>query len=186
MAAAKLEDGDIKGALHLLCSDDQLAIPDAVTFAEFSRLHPPAPADRRPAPSNDVPALRVTPVDVRTAIQSLPNGSAAGPDGLRPLHLKDLLLAAANNSPLLMAISDLVNVLLDGKTPNFVRGTIFGANLLAISKKNGGVRPIAVATNGEGCQPTWPATMPRIPVLPCRRRDSWALEFPVEQRQQSE
>jgi hypothetical protein len=42
------------------------------------------------------------------------------------------------------AIYDLVNVLLDGKTPNFVRGTIFGVNLLAISKKNGCVRPIAV------------------------------------------
>jgi hypothetical protein len=137
MAAAKLEDGDVKGAIRLLCSDDCLAIPDAVTFAELSRLHPPAP-------STDMPPLRVTPVEVKIAIQSFPNGSAADPDGLRPQHLKVLLLGAADNSPLLVAISDLVNVLLDGKTPNFVRGTIFGANLIASSKKNGGVRPIAV------------------------------------------
>jgi hypothetical protein len=59
MAAAKLKDGDAKGAIRLLCSDDRLAIQDAVTFAELSRLHPPAPADRRPAPSTDVPPLRV-------------------------------------------------------------------------------------------------------------------------------
>jgi hypothetical protein len=52
-------------------------------------------------------------------------------------------MGAADNSPLLVAMFDLVYVLLNGKTPNFVRGTVFGANLLAISKKNGAVRPIA-------------------------------------------
>jgi hypothetical protein len=35
---------------------------------------------------------------------------------------------------MLVAISDPVNVLLYGKMPNFVRGTIFGANLLAVSR----------------------------------------------------
>jgi len=53
MAAAKLEDSDIKGAVRLLCSDDSLAVPaDSATFTELIRLHPTAPVSRRPAPSS--------------------------------------------------------------------------------------------------------------------------------------
>ena len=51
MAAAKLEDGDVKGAVRLLCSDDKLVIVNATTMNEISSLHPSAPADQRPAPS---------------------------------------------------------------------------------------------------------------------------------------
>ena len=144
MASAKLEDGDVKGAVRLLCSDDKLAVPDHSTLAALSRLHPAAPADRRPTPSTVVPPLQVLPDMVRKAIQSFPNGSAAGPDGLRPQHLKDLVVGAADDNPLLVAIVDLVNLLLEGKTPLPVRVALFGATLFAIAKKQGGIRPIAV------------------------------------------
>ena len=77
-------------------------------------------------------------------MQSFPNSSAAGPDGLRPQHLKDLVMGAADDNPLLVAIVDLVNLLLEGKTPLPVRGASFGATLLAIAKKQGGILPIAV------------------------------------------
>jgi hypothetical protein len=43
-----------------------------------------------------------------------------------------------------MVVTDLLNLLLEGKTPLPVRRALFGAKLLAITKKNGGVRPIAV------------------------------------------
>jgi hypothetical protein len=143
-AAAKLEDGDVKGAVRILCSDDKLAVVNATTLHELSRLHPSAPLDRRPAPSLVVPPLQVFPVAIKKAIQSFPNGSSGGPDGLRPQHLKDLLLGAHDDHPLLAAITDLINLQLQGLTPSSVRSTIFGATLLAISKKTGGVRPIAV------------------------------------------
>ena len=146
MAAAKLEDGDIKGAVRMLCSDDQLTVPDRSTFDKLCRLHPPVPGDRRrPAPPiNGILPLQVLPTAIRSAIQSFPNGSAGGPDGLRPQHIKDLLLGASEDSPLLLAITDLTNLLLEGKVPSSVQGTLFGANLLAITKKTGGIRPIAV------------------------------------------
>ena len=144
MAAAKLEDGDVKGAVRLLCSDDKLAIVNATTMNELSRLHPSTPADRRPVPSIVVPPLQVFPSALRTAIQSFPNGSAGGPDGLRPQHLKDLMLGASDDHPLLVAITDLTNLQLEGHTPSSVRSTLFGATLLAIHKKTGGIRPIAV------------------------------------------
>ncbi|HSN24205.1 MAG TPA: hypothetical protein VLS45_08585, partial [Methylomicrobium sp.] len=144
MAAAKLEDGDVKGAVRLLCSDDRLAVPDDVTFQKLADLHPPTPADRRPAPTTDTAPLQVSTSAVRAAIQSFPNGSAAGPDGLRPQHLKDMLTAASDDSPLLATITELTNLLLEGKVPASIGGIIFGANLLAIVKKNSGIRPIAV------------------------------------------
>ena len=144
MASVKLEDADVKGAVRLLCSDDRLAVPDDSTFAALSLLHPVPSADRRPVPSTVSPPLKVLPDAVRRAIQSFPNGSAAGPDGLRPQHLKDLVIGDADCNPLLVAVVDLVNLLLEGKTPLPVRGALFGATLLAIAKKQGGIRPIAV------------------------------------------
>jgi len=43
-----------------------------------------------------------------------------------------------------VAVTDLINKLLQGKTLISVRGALFSANLLTIAKKTGGVRPIAV------------------------------------------
>ena len=144
MAAAKLEEGDVKGAVRLLCSDDKLASANSTTFEELRSLHPSAPPDRRSTPPSDSTPLQVFPVAVKKAIQSFPNGSAGGPDGLRPQHLKDLLLGIPDDHPLLNAISDLINLQLRGHTPSSVRSTLFGAKLLAIRKKSGGLRPIAV------------------------------------------
>jgi len=98
------------------------------------------PFDRRPAPSTIVPPLQVFPV----ATRSFPNGSAGGTDGLRPPHLKDLLLGASDDHPLLLAITDLVNLQLEGLIRSSVLSTLYGATLLARSKKTGGVCPIAV------------------------------------------
>lgn len=144
LASAKLEDGDVKGAVRLLCSDDKLITPDTFTFNQLSSLHPRTPEDRRPSPTSDAQPLRVLPEAVKAAIQSFPSGSSAGPDGLRPHHLKDLITGITCEHPLLLAITDLLNIILEGKTPISVRRVLFGATLLALTKKNGGVRPIAV------------------------------------------
>jgi len=105
----------------LLCSDDRLASPDEITFDELRRLRSAAPSDRRSEPITDVQPLQVSPLAVRVSLQSFHNGSAAGPDGLRPQHLKDLLLGAPNDNQLLSAVTDLTNLLLEGKTPPSVR-----------------------------------------------------------------
>jgi len=66
------------------------------TLNELSCLHP---YDRRPAPLTVVPPLQVFQVATTKAIHSFPNGSAGGPDGLRPQHLKDQLLGAPDDHP---------------------------------------------------------------------------------------
>jgi len=126
--------------VQILCSHDKLASVNNTTLNELGCLQPYAPLDRRPAPSTVVPPLQVFPV----VIHSFPNGSAGGPDSLRPQNLKDLLLGAPNDHPLLLSVTDLVNLQLAGLTPLLVWRTLYGATLLAISKKTGGVRPIAV------------------------------------------
>jgi hypothetical protein len=81
---------------------------------------------------------------IRAAIQSFPNEFAAGPDGLRQQHVKDLLLDCTDVNPFLDATTDLINLFLAGNSPTSVRGAIFGTNLLAIAKKSGGIRPITI------------------------------------------
>ena len=63
---------------------------------------------------------------------------------MRPQHIKDLLQRAPENSPLLPAIADLTNLLLKGKPSASVQRALFGANLLAISKKTGGMQKLAL------------------------------------------
>ena len=143
-ASAKLEEGDVRGAIRILASKDTVAPVNDVTVASLRVLHPSAPVDLRPAPASFVTPLQATVLDVRAAIMSFPNGSAGGPDGLRPQHLKDLMAGKGEDDALLAAITQLINLILAGGTPDQVRPIIFGAALTAIMKKGGGVRPIAV------------------------------------------
>ena len=83
-------------------------------------------------------------VVVKKAILSFPAGSAGGPDGLRPDHLKNLIGVPVAGNRLLESTTKLVNFVLREKIPEVIRPIFFGANLCALSKKDGGVRPIAV------------------------------------------
>lgn len=87
--------------------------------------------------------------EVVAAIDSFPAGFSAGPDGLRPQHLKDMLAdgpSDASRSPLLIALASFCDLVLEGKTPLSVCPFFFGARLTGLKKKDGGVRP-----NAAGC-----------------------------------
>jgi hypothetical protein len=45
---------------------------------------------------------------------------------------------------LLKALTSLICLMLEGRTPKAIRPLLFGANLIALKKKGGGVRPIAI------------------------------------------
>lgn len=64
---------------------------------------------------------------------------------MRPGYLKDLLTARVQwNGSLLRALSLVINLILEGKVPHQIFPVLFGANLFPLTKKDGGVRPIAV------------------------------------------
>ena len=68
-----------------------------------------------------------------------------GADKLRPQHLKDLLQhTQTEDTALLSALADFCNLVLRGDAPEVVRPFFFGASLVALRKRRGGIRPIAV------------------------------------------
>nr|XP_049694318.1 uncharacterized protein LOC126054131 [Helicoverpa armigera] len=83
-----------------------------------------------------------------TAIGSFRSGSAGGLDGLSPQHLKDLTCPSAGEAgeSLLKELTALTNLMLSGKVDETVIDVLYGANLCALRKKDGGIRPIAVGT----------------------------------------
>ena len=82
--------------------------------------------------------------EVRQAVLSFPAGSAGGPDGLRPQHIRDLLMCREGGPEFLSALTAFVNVVLAGRCPLNAVPVFFGGRLLALNKKSGGIRPIAI------------------------------------------
>ena len=141
----KIEDGNIKAAIRILSSDDSLAPDCEETVNALRRRHPAAAPDRTANPDpHSFPSLAVSEKEVSEAIRSFPAGSAGGPDRFRPQHLRDLTSDPTFGPPLIAAITGFVNILLDGKCPQPIAPVLFGGNLTALTKKTGGIRPIAV------------------------------------------
>ena len=142
----KLADMDVKGAIRVLSSTDDVADDDDDTRQDLELKHPPAPDDlslpARP-PTTERP---YTEAEVMEAIRSFPRGSSAGLDGLRPAHLVDLVgpRVGEAGAQLRRALTRLVNTALRADLPNFLVRSVFGASLCALRKKTGGLRPIAV------------------------------------------
>ena len=90
--SSKLGEGDFRGAVRIACSDSRLAEVNDTTFEALKRKHPAVCPDSSfpPAPpQEDVDDIfAISEEMIICAIRSFPAGSAGGPDGLRPQHLK--------------------------------------------------------------------------------------------------
>ena len=100
--------------------------------------HPPAPSNIEiiPIPTN-IPSMATSSQDIREAIRSFSGSSGGGVDGLRPIHLQDLIsnqTAEAGNRQIL-SLTSLVNTFFNGQISDFARILIFSANLTALRKK---------------------------------------------------
>ena len=133
-------------------SEDRVAETSLSTFAALQAKHPPLHPLSSIPDLVDVPdgPISVPPETVSSAIRSFPHGSAGDPDGLRPQHLKDLLGAAViEGNPshhLLIALTSFTNLVPEGRTPPSICPAFFGASLIALDKKGGGIKPIAVGS----------------------------------------
>ena len=145
---AKFTECDLRGAIRELSSDDTLAPDNIDTLNKLKERHPGAPVGiTMPEAAENVDAhIPVTSDSVKLAILSFPAGSAGGPDGLKPGHLKHLIGATEAGNRLLESLTNLTNFVLKNVIPEDIQPIFFGANLCALSKKDGGIRPIAVGT----------------------------------------
>ena len=147
---AKLSDGDVTGAVRLASSNDTLAPFDDETLTGLQSKHPSAPSDLElPDPPEDTSeVLSVSCEVVARAIHSFKAGSAGGLDRLRPQHFKELISKTTGEAGvrLLKSLTTLVNCMLSGKFPDVFQPFFFGANLVALRKPGGGLRPIAVGS----------------------------------------
>lgn len=144
---SKLEDGNIKAAVRILCEGGQPATPTEQNLKLLQDKHPQDPCPEAledlPDPASTV-AWQASVGEVLEAVRSFPVGSAGGPDGFRPGHLLDLVGRSEPMLPLVEALTDFVNLLLRGECPPEVRQILFGGNMIALNKNTGGLRPIAV------------------------------------------
>ena len=120
-------------------SAEGLAPQNGDTLRPLKEKHPSAPENLSlpdPPDGSVVPAV-ATEEDIRKAIMSFRAGASGGPNGLCPGHLRSLVVhgSAEAGSCLLSALTDLVNVMLKGKVPQFAVPILYGANECAIRKK---------------------------------------------------
>ena len=90
------------------------------------------------------PSLILIGEDVADAVRSFPAGSSGGPDGLKPIHLSDMMGCQEVKHELIAVVTEFLNLLMDGICPPSIRRIIFGGRLIALNKKGGGIRPIAI------------------------------------------
>ncbi len=143
-ASLKLEEGDVKGAVRALLSEDKIILPSNDTLQVLAQKHPPCPPDRRRIlPVQSIPPLRASESDISEALKHFPPGSAGGPDGLKPQHLREMADGPSGHN-FIACLTLFVNMILSGNSPAVIRSYLFGGTLLGFQKKDGGVRPIAI------------------------------------------
>ena len=148
--ATKLSSGDVKGAMRLLASTDKIQYPSPEVVKRLKEKHPkPLIRAEIPNPGELNEFQPCSMEEVKKAISTFKPGLSGGPDGLQPQHLKDLTseVLGEPSTILLDKISRLLNeILFEGRVPEEVCKVLYGANLTALSKPDGGTRPIAVGT----------------------------------------
>ena len=138
------QEGQYSKAIRALTSDG-LATPSATVLQEMLTKHPQSASASLP-PGPVPPSISVSESTVRKGVRSFPNGSAPGPSGLRPSHLREAVGCPSpdQSNQLLAALTRFVNCLASGRTPTTITPHLCGATLLASKKPKGGHRPIAV------------------------------------------
>jgi len=88
-------------------------------------------------------ALQVDAETAEKAVLGFARGPSAGPSGLRPQHVKDALVPGLRDE-ILRHITEVVNLLAQGRAPTEVQAWLCGAFLAAIPKTSGDLRPVAM------------------------------------------
>lgn len=145
---SKLNDGDVKGAIRILSSEDTIAPVNMEVYLKLLEKHP-APEMVQQIDDENLPTVdAVTESETKVAVFNFGNGSSGGLDGLRPQHLKDMLSVelGENGKLLITRLSTFSDLLLNGHVPDCIIPILYGACLCAFNKKDLSIRPIAIGS----------------------------------------
>uniref|UniRef100_A0A1X7UJ43 Uncharacterized protein n=1 Tax=Amphimedon queenslandica TaxID=400682 RepID=A0A1X7UJ43_AMPQE len=137
---------DLRGAIWLASSDSFITESGEDTYLAFLDKHSPSAPEYSPHSPVDLTPSRVAELEVARSISSFPLGSTVGPNGLCPQH-QNMLSAFPPDSPhslFLTVLAAFSSLVLEGYTHPVLRRFFFDAHLIALNKRDGGVRPIAL------------------------------------------
>ena len=89
--SSKLKEGYFKGAVRVACSEDSFAYFSDATYTPLLLKRPSPPPNSAIPPAALLTSITIVLVSVDEIVQVIRTvlcGSAGGPDGLRPQHLK--------------------------------------------------------------------------------------------------
>lgn len=146
IAQRKIGEGDIGGAVRVLCSQEGIADNTPENIEKLKSKHPHEENHIESETLADMQQFDTSAEQVLNSIRHFPISSSGGIDGLRPRHLKDLIsFSCGDASPKLVStIAKLVNIVRGGKICEKLLPIFYGAALIALAKKNGDIRPIAI------------------------------------------
>ena len=122
-----------------------MALTSRANVTVMEGKHPQATGPPPQPPQVTSPQLTFTSAEVEKMVKKFRRGSAPGPSGLRPEHLRVCLQAAPwRRQRALQSLTSLVNCMTAGGVPSQVAPYLCGAHLHGALKKDGGIRPIAV------------------------------------------
>lgn len=147
IAQRKIGEGDIGGAVRVLCSQEGIADYTPETIERLKAKHPDE--DLSLIEEETIPNLdpfETSTEQIINAIKHFPISSSSGIDGLRPRHLKDLISFSCGDAceKLTLAAAKLTDIVRSGKVCQKLLPVFYGAALIALAKKNGDIRPIAI------------------------------------------
>ena len=143
LVSDKINDGDIRGAVRIVVSEDSLAPYSYEVLSELLQKQ-----NRRIVvlDLSGCNSIVIAVNKVARAIKSFLMGSSGGITRLRPQHLKEAFRSDAGDQRrrLLHNLPSLINVIVSNRLPAYLAPVLCGANVTALNKKIGDVRPIAV------------------------------------------
>ena len=144
-AIAWAREGCYSKALAALLSRGS-AEADTKVVEELKKLHPGRAKGAVPnVPYNwsEIPAVRLTPEKIGKALDEFTLGTACGYTAWRLEHLLQCR-EADTTGQFLVVLTDLCQLLAEGKVKWDIQPYLGGAALSALIKKGGGIRPVAV------------------------------------------
>ena len=139
-------EGRYSDAMQALGSIGYAPSDNVDALNDIMSRHPTHPLPVTPVGHTIPPSLTVYQHAVSCALKSFPRGTSPGGSSLRVQHFLDITsgLTTPSASVCLSELTSFLNVLLAGKLDFRAAPWMVGAPLIALQKKTGGFRPIAI------------------------------------------